>query len=195
MIVKRWRSKGGRQQAMVVSTTCPWCGASKYTKNGQFYHGNQHERVLDPSWSSKHYERHAQLGPPAANTGKCTVRAVAAITTLWPWQEVWNSWKISGHIQPISQGFWLPSATLCQMVLSQCTSLAFGFDAWDGSMSLFSQQNPRQFRLPSSLTANFLLNASGTSSSELRKIALLYPQTLEPRNLVNGLEVLLGQCG
>jgi len=38
------------------------------------------------------------IGPPAANTGKFTVRAVAEIITLWPRQErLSNSWKINGH--------------------------------------------------------------------------------------------------
>jgi hypothetical protein len=62
MIVKRLRSQGCRQHTRVVSTTCPQCGVSQYTKNGQFYNGNRHEGVLGPSWSSKRYERHAQLG-------------------------------------------------------------------------------------------------------------------------------------
>jgi hypothetical protein len=52
-----------------------------------------------------------QLDPPAANTGKCTVRAVAEIITLWPRQErVSNSWKINGRICVPCMGV---LATLC----------------------------------------------------------------------------------
>jgi hypothetical protein len=51
------------------------------------------------------------LGPPAANTGKFTVRAVATIITLWPRQEgLSNSWKINGRIGVYYMGF---LATLC----------------------------------------------------------------------------------
>jgi hypothetical protein len=39
------------------------------------------------------------VGPPAANTGKCTVDGVTEIITLWPRQErLSNSWKINGCI-------------------------------------------------------------------------------------------------
>src|SRR5262249_21986525 len=53
-----------------------------------------------------------QKGPPAANTQKITVRAVAEIITLWPRQErLSNSRKINGRSCPHCMGF---LATLCR---------------------------------------------------------------------------------
>jgi hypothetical protein len=52
-----------------------------------------------------------QPGPPAANTGKFTVRAVATIITLCPQPEqLSNSWKINGRIYAHCMGF---LATFC----------------------------------------------------------------------------------